>query len=216
MAFTIKDLGELNYFLGVKITRNVAGTFISQKKYIKDILIDTGMEDCSSVVAPLSTSLKLSIYTREILTEPDVYRRLVRRLLYLDITRPDLSYAVQHLSQFMHEPRTPHLRAALHLARYLKGTMDCGLHYIKNTNFDVCAYSYSDWIGCQFNSRSLSAYDVFIGSNFISWKTKKQATVILNHQQRQITRVCPTLIVIWFGFMVFLKIYKFMLSCLLC
>lgn len=77
----------------------------------------------------------------------------------------------------MHEPRVPHLRAALHLVKYLKGTLDYGLHYKQQSALNLCAYSDSDWSSCQFSSRSLSSYAVFMGDNLISWKTKKQATV---------------------------------------
>lgn len=86
VAFPTKDLGTLNYFLGVEVTKTPTVTFMSQKKYIRDILIDTGMEDCSPVAARVSTGLKLSPEEGELLPEPDVYRRLVGRLLLLDLT----------------------------------------------------------------------------------------------------------------------------------
>lgn len=176
-AFAIKDLRQLNYFLGIEVTRNVKGIFLSQKKYINDILNDCNMLDCIAAPAPLSVGLKLSIDDGDLIEDADVYRRLVGRLLYLGITRPDLSYAVQHLSQFMHTPRVPHLRAAMHVVRYLKGTVDQGLFYSAASELKISAYSDSDWSGCQFSSRSLSAYAVFLGSNLVSWKTKKQTTV---------------------------------------
>lgn len=119
-AFTIKDLGALSYFLGVKMSRTLDGIFLSQKKYIKDILIDCDMLQCDVSPTPLFTGLKLSIDVGDILHELDLYRRWVGKLLYLGLTRPDLSYYVQHLSQFMHQPRVPHLRAALHIVKYLK------------------------------------------------------------------------------------------------
>ena len=106
------------------------------------------MEDCCPAATPLSTGLKLSLDEGEILHEPDVYRRLVGRLLYLGITKPDLSYAVQHLSQFMHSPRAPHLKAAMRVVKYLKGTLDHGLHYDKHTDLNIHAYSDSDWSSC--------------------------------------------------------------------
>uniref|UniRef100_A0A803MDU7 Retrovirus-related Pol polyprotein from transposon TNT 1-94-like beta-barrel domain-containing protein n=1 Tax=Chenopodium quinoa TaxID=63459 RepID=A0A803MDU7_CHEQI len=138
---------------------------------------DAGMEECISVATPMSTGLKLFLEDGDLLSEPDTYKRLVGRLLYLGITRPDLSYAVQHLSQFMHAPRITHLRAALHVIKYLKGTVDSGLWYSANSTLDLQGYSDADWGGCQFSSRSLSAYAIFLGSNLVSWKTKKQRSV---------------------------------------
>uniref|UniRef100_A0A803LQR9 Retrotransposon Copia-like N-terminal domain-containing protein n=1 Tax=Chenopodium quinoa TaxID=63459 RepID=A0A803LQR9_CHEQI len=82
-----------------------------------------------------------------------------------------------HLSQFMHNPRAPHLRAALHVLRYLKGSMDSGLWYTSDIDLNLKAYSDADWSGCQFSSRSLSAYTIFLGSNLVSWKTKKQRSM---------------------------------------
>ena len=176
-AFTIKDLGDLKYFLGIEISRTSQGTFMSQKKYIKDIIVDCEMENCASSPAPLPTGLKLSTEIGDILPEPDVYRRLVGRLLYLGLTRPDLSYSVQHLSQFLNQPRVPHLRAALHVIKYLQGTLDYGLFYSAQNQLQVSAFSDSDWSACHFSSRSLSSYAVFLGQSLVSWKTKKQQTV---------------------------------------
>ncbi|XP_056688696.1 uncharacterized mitochondrial protein AtMg00810-like, partial [Spinacia oleracea] len=176
-AFTIKDLGLLAYFLGIEIHRTDNGIFLSQRKYIQDILTDAGLEECTPAPAPLSCGLKLSIANGVLLDDPDVYRRLVGRLLYLGITRPDLSYCEQHLGQFVHSPRVLHLKAALHVLKYLKGTIDNGLWYTANSNTELSAYSDADWSACQYNSRSLSAYAVFLGNNLVSWKTKKQRSV---------------------------------------
>lgn len=121
--------------------------------------------------------MKLSTETGTVLPEPDTYRRLVGKLLYLGITRPDLSYSVQHLSQFLSNPREPHLHAALHVVKYLKNTSEIGQFYVADSSLSLNAYSDADWSTCPFSSRSLSAYCVYLGDNLVSWKTKKQKTV---------------------------------------
>jgi len=100
-AFTIKDLGLARYFLGVEIARSSQGTLLNQRKYVLDILTDVGLIGAKPARFPLPKGLHLSTDVGNILRQPDSYRRLVGRLLYLTLTRPDISYAVQHLSQFL-------------------------------------------------------------------------------------------------------------------
>ncbi|KAK6135902.1 hypothetical protein DH2020_030389 [Rehmannia glutinosa] len=154
--FTIKDLGFAKYFLGMEIARNEDGTVLNQRKYILDILRDTGMLHCKAA---------------------SMYRRLVGRLLYLNLTRPDVTYSVQQLSQFVNSPRTSHWDAVLHLLRYLKGSPSLGLHYSSSSTFTLEAYSDADWASCIDSRKSLTGYCVFLGSCLVSWKTKKQTTV---------------------------------------
>ncbi|KAK6163149.1 hypothetical protein DH2020_002990 [Rehmannia glutinosa] len=154
-AFTIKDMGSAKYFLGLEIARTASGTYINQRKYIMDILEDTG--------SPLSS--------------PDRFRRLVGRLLYLNLTRPDIAYGVQQLSQFVNAPCTEHWDAALHLVRYLKGNPSLGLFYSASSSCSLTAYCDADWGACVDTRRSLTGYCVFLGDCLISWKTKKQQTV---------------------------------------
>lgn len=176
-AFTIKDLGNLKYFLGIEIIRNESGILLSQRKYITDIIKDLNLTHTRAVSSPLPKGLGLSTDIGEVLEEPEVYRKLIGRLLYLNITRPDLSYATQHLSQFLSCPRKPHLQAALYVVRYLKSTVNMGLFYSADCDLKLTAYSDADWSSCMFSSRSLSAYCIFLGSHLVSWKTKKQKTV---------------------------------------
>lgn len=104
----------------------------------------------------------------EVLTEPEEYRKLIGRLLYLKITSPDLSYVTQHLSQFLSCPRKPHLQATLYVVRYLKNTINHGLFYLAGFDLQMTTYSDVDWSTCLFTSRSLSAYFVFLGSHLVS------------------------------------------------
>lgn len=93
-AFTIKDLGTLKYFPGIEVMRTSSGILLSQRKYIKDIVKTVGLEDTNGASTPLPTGLKLSTDVGTPLAQPDTYRRLVGKRLYLGITRPDISYYV--------------------------------------------------------------------------------------------------------------------------
>ena len=139
-AFTIKDLGHARYFLGIEIARSHTGTFVNQRKYIMDILTDAGLTAAKPARFFVVKGLQLSTETGELLSSPKTYRRIVGRLLYLTLTRPDISYAVQHLSQFLQAPRQPHYEAAIHVLRYLKGTIHKGLFYSAANDMRVTAY----------------------------------------------------------------------------
>lgn len=176
-AFTIKDLGYARYFLGMEISRFDTGLLLNQRKYVIDLLKDAGCVNTKIAKFPMQRNLHLSIDDGELLEDPESYRRLVGRLLYLTLTRPDISYTVQQLTQFLSSPRQPHLKAALFLLRYLKGSVNCSLFYPSNNQLSIRAYCDADWGSCPFTCRSLSGYCVFIGDSLVSWKTKKQKTV---------------------------------------
>ena len=143
-AFTIKDLGSARFFLGIEISRSPVGTLLNQRKYVLDILKDVGLTGAKPARFPLPKGLKLSSELGELLPNPEAYRRIIGRLLYLTITRPDISYVVQHLSQFLQHPRAPHYEAAIHVLRYLKGTANKGLYYPRDNNLKLVAYYDAD------------------------------------------------------------------------
>jgi len=125
---------------------------------------------------PLPQGLKLSSITSPPLPDPTSYGRLIGRLLYLTLTRPDISYAIQHLYQFLQQSAEPHYQAALHVLRYLKGTAQKGLYYSADCSLCLTAYCDVDWGTCTMSAKSLTGYCIFLGSSLVSWKTKKQKT----------------------------------------
>ncbi|XP_031096829.1 uncharacterized protein LOC116001068 [Ipomoea triloba] len=176
-AFKIKDLGTLGYFLGIEAQMSDSGLNICQRKYALDILSEAGFLECKPVNTPMVPGYHLAHGDGNVLEDVTTYRRLIGRLLYLTATRPDISYAIQQLSQFVDAPTDKHLTAAHRVLRYIKGTPGQGLFYPKNNSLQLSAFSDSDWAACVESRRSITGYCVFLGSALISWKSKKQATV---------------------------------------
>ncbi|CAL8998681.1 unnamed protein product [Prunus brigantina] len=190
--FKIKDLGDLKYFLGIEVSRSKQGICISQRKYTLDILKDSGILGAKPVAFPMEQGTKLSD-AGDLLKDPSQFRRLVGRLIYLTITRPDITYAVHVLSRFMHAPRMPHMEAALRILKYLKNAPGQGLFFPAGNNLKLQAYCDSDWAGCPMTRRSTTGYCVFLGNSLISWRTKRQKTVSLSSAEaeyRAMTGAC--------------------------
>jgi hypothetical protein len=176
-AFSIKDLGNLSYFLGIEVSRSKKGIFLCQRKYTLDILSDSGMTGCRPSDFPMEPHLRLRPNDGSPLPDPTIYRRLIGRLLYLAVTRPDIQYVVNTLSQFMQSPCTTHLDAATRVLRYLKGSVGKGLFLSASSSLNLIGYADSDWAGCPTTRRSTTGYFTMLGSYPISWKTKKQPTI---------------------------------------
>ena len=176
-CFKMKDLGSLKYFLGIEVARSSLGLFLCQRKYTLDIISETGLLGAKPSAFPIEQNHKLGLATGEFVPDPESYRRLVGRLIYLAVTRPDLAYSVHILSQFMQEPRMEHWEAALRVVRYLKGTPGQGILLRADSELTLEGWCDSDWAACPLTRRSLTGWIVFLGQSPISWKTKKQNTV---------------------------------------
>ena len=120
---------------------------------------------------------RLAVSEAPFLDNPQPYRRLVGRLVYLSITRPELAYAVHTLAQFLKEPRDDHWLAALAVVRYLKGSPGQGIFLSATNNLQLTGWCDSDWAACALTRRSLTGWFVQLGDSPVSWKTKKQTTV---------------------------------------
>lgn len=111
------------------------------------------------------------------LEDPNCYRMLIGKLLYLGLTGPDISHVTQQLSQYPQEPHNHHLQAALHVLRYLKRTLGLGLFYSANSTLKLQGHYDLDWATCRISRKSLTRYCIQLGNSLISWESKKQSIV---------------------------------------
>ncbi|PNX90529.1 putative copia-type protein, partial [Trifolium pratense] len=147
--FKLKIFGDPKYFLGLEITKSEKGIYLCQRKYTLQLLLDTGFTSAKPAPVPMNPSVHFNDDDEELLQDVSQYRRLIGRLIYLTISRPDITYAVNRLSQFMAKPKTVHLQAVHHLLQYLKATADQGLLFPANSSDRLTAYVDADWGSCQ-------------------------------------------------------------------
>ncbi|CAL8103869.1 unnamed protein product [Prunus armeniaca] len=148
--FDMSDLGLMHYFLGIEVVQSSAGIFISQKKYVQEILDMFEMKDCNSVCTPTEIGLKLVNNSGEKKVDQTLYKQIVGSLMYLTATRPDIQHAVSLISRYMECPEVPHLAVA---KRIFQDPDD---------------------------RRSTSGYAFIMGAGAISWSSKKQQIVTLS------------------------------------
>ena len=128
--FSLKQLGHLDYFLGIEVKYLLDGSIIlSQSKYIRNLLQKTKMTEAQPISSPMATSCELTKTGSDCFSDPILYRSVVEALQYSTIVRPELSYAVNKVCQFMSHPLEAHWTAIKRILRYLKGTLHHGLHF---------------------------------------------------------------------------------------
>lgn len=147
-AFSIKDLGSLKYFLGIEVARSSQGMVLSQHIYTLDILEESGFQASRPSTFPMEQNLKLSKEDYSPAVDSAQYHRLIGRLLYLTVTRPDIVYSVNRLSQFLSDPHQSHMDTANRILRYLKMTPGQGILLPSDGNLILEAYCDVDLGGC--------------------------------------------------------------------
>jgi histone deacetylase 1/2 len=181
IKFALKQLGEVDYFLGLEVHHKSSGALLlNQAKYVKDLLCKTNMENCKPIGSPMVSSCRLSKFGTDTMSDPSLYRSTVGALQYATLTRPDIAFSVNKVCQFMAHPLESHWKAVKRILRYLKGTMNHGLLLHPSASsppFSLRAYSDADWATDQDDRRSTSGSCIYFGSNLISWGSKKQPLV---------------------------------------
>ena len=175
--FALKDLGSLHYFLGIEALRTKSGLHLRQTRYITDLLHRVSMLDCKPLATPMATGPTLSLYHGTSLDNVTLYRSIVGALQYCTITRPDISFAVNKVCQFMHQPTNYHWLVVKRILRYLKGSLSHGIFLSAALYLSLSAFADSDWASCPNDRKSTSGYYVFLGSCLISWASSKQRVV---------------------------------------
>ncbi|KAJ4961692.1 hypothetical protein NE237_021602 [Protea cynaroides] len=177
MNYEISDMGLLHQFLGIEICQDEDGVFISQRKYVVEILKKFGMASCKPIASPLVVNEKLMKEDGAKKVDATSYRSLVRNLLYLTTTRPDIMFAASFLFKFIKNNSHIQLGAAKRVLRYLQDTICYGIKFRKDSKLKFVGYYDSDWGGCIDDMKSTSGYAFLLGSCVFSWASKKQQSV---------------------------------------
>ena len=190
--FKMRDLGKLNFILGIKIEYSNNRMLINQKHYISKMLEEFNLQSCKESDIPLQPNHSL---TKELKDEKESlrekvdttkYRQLIGKLIYLmTCSRPDISYSIGVLSRFMQEPRELHWRCLKRVLKYLKTTQDYSLVFSKSANKDLTGFTDSDYAGCIEDRKSTSGYVFKYGECIISWNSSKQKTISLSSTEAE-------------------------------
>ncbi|GKB30871.1 putative ribonuclease H-like domain-containing protein [Tanacetum coccineum] len=175
--FQMSSMGELTFFLGLQVTQKDDGIFISQDKYVEEILKKFGFSTVKTASTPMETSKPLLKDAEAEDVDVHLYRSMIGSLMYLTASRPDIMFAVCACARFQVTPKGSHLHAVKRIFRYLKGQPKLGLWYPKDSPFDLEAYTDSDYAGASLDRKSTTGGCQFLGSRLISWQCRKQTIV---------------------------------------
>ncbi|KAI3719408.1 hypothetical protein L6452_20305 [Arctium lappa] len=179
-SFKMSSMGELTFFLGLQVKQQKDGIFISQSKYVQDILDKYGLSDSK----PASTSMETHKQITADLEGEDVdvhlYRSMIGSLMYLTASRSDIMFPVCVCARFHVKLKQSHLQAVKRIFRYLRGQPRLGLWYPYESTFDLIAYLDSDLGGANMDRKSTSGGCQLLGARLVSWQCKKQTTISLS------------------------------------
>ncbi|GKB48173.1 putative RNA-directed DNA polymerase, partial [Tanacetum coccineum] len=175
--FQMSAMGELTFFLGLQVKQSHDGIFISQDKYVAEILRKFDFDNVKSAITPMETKAPLAKDEGGPDVDLHLYRSMIGCLMYLTASRPDIMYAVCACSRFQVTPKVSHLYAVKRIFKYIKGKPKLGLWYPRESPLDLVAYSDSDYAAANLDRKSTTGGCQFLGRRLISWQCKKQTIV---------------------------------------
>ncbi|XP_028767265.1 uncharacterized protein LOC114724965 [Neltuma alba] len=175
--FSLNDLGELSIFLGIEFTKTTLLLLLTQRKYIEQLLQKTNLLLITPYATPMAVNVHLHAGDSENFSNPSLYRSVLGTLQYMCYTRLDITFTVNKLSQFKHEPTVKQWNCVERLLRYLKGTSTYGLLIKPALHFCVQAFAHADHGGSHFDQRSTSGFCTYLGLNPITWTSCKQQVI---------------------------------------
>ncbi|GJR50825.1 putative ribonuclease H-like domain-containing protein [Tanacetum coccineum] len=175
--FQMSSMGELTFFLGLQVKQKPNGIFISQDKYVAEILKKFDFASVKTASTPIETQKPLVKDEEASDVDVHLYRSMIGSLMYVTASRPDIMFAVCACSRFQVTPKTSHLSAVKRIFRYLKGKPKLGLWYPRDSSFDLESYSDSDYAGANLDRKSTTGGCQFLGRRLITWQCKKQTIV---------------------------------------
>ena len=166
--FEMSMVGEVTFFLGLQVKQNKEGIFISQEKYARNIVKKFGLDSKKHASTPMSLSTNLNVDSSRVEVSPTLYRSIIRSLLCLIASRPDIAFSVGVYTRYQAAPKESHLTAVKQIIRYVYGTLDYGLWYSKDTNACLASYSDADWARSVDDRKSTSGGCFYLGNNLVS------------------------------------------------
>ena len=185
LNFEMSMMGELTFFLGLQVHQSPRGIFLNQSKYALEIVKKHGMITCDTYNTPMAYATKLDADIHGTPVDPTKYRSIIGSLMYLTASRPDIVFAVFMCSRYQSKPTERHLNEAKRILRYIKGTINMGLWYPKDSGFDLIAFSDADHAGCVDTRKSTSGGVQFLGDKLVSWQSKKQDCTSLSSTEAE-------------------------------
>ncbi|XP_070019435.1 uncharacterized protein [Nicotiana sylvestris] len=178
-SFKIKDLGELKYILGIEFARSENGISVHQRKYALELIYELGLSAAKPIGTPMDSNSKLttkeydehlstvSITKDEVISDIGSYQRLIGKLLYLTVTRPDIAFSVQNLSQFLQQPKRSHMKAAHRIVKYIKNEPGLGVLLSNKSQDNIITFCDTNWAACPQIRKSVTGFLVKIGDSTV-------------------------------------------------